>query len=72
MKTVYCPVKDGQINGDDCYLICDIADGLIKSRVLPEGVTWDEDQRQKCLKCKYHADLAGNENESETVSLENQ
>lgn len=55
MKTVYCPIKNDQINGDDCYLLCAIANEEVSSRVLPSGVDhWDEEQRQKCLKCKYH------------------
>ena len=55
MKTVYCPIKDGQIDGYDCYLLCAIADREVSSRVLPDGVDkWNEEQRQKCLNCKYH------------------
>lgn len=62
MKTVYCPIKEDQITGDDCYLLCAIADEEVSDRVLPEGVEhWDEEKRQICLKCKYHADLAEGE-----------
>lgn len=57
MKTVYCPVKDAQVNGDDCLIICDVADHMIKPSVLPDGIKWDDRQREKCLKCPYHADL---------------
>lgn len=57
MNTVYCPVKDGQINGSDCLLICDIADKLIKPEARPDGIEWDEQQRSKCKACKYHADI---------------
>lgn len=57
MKTVHCPVKDDQINGTDCLVVCDIADGLIKSTLIPKGIKWDEQQRNKCLACKYHADI---------------
>lgn len=57
MKTVYCPVKDGQINGDDCLLICDVADKLISSNILPDGVKWSEEQCSVCKSCKHHADL---------------
>ncbi len=56
MKTVYCPVKKGQINGGDCIVICDVADYMIKPSVLPEKIEWNEEQRQKCLQCKWHAD----------------
>ena len=55
MKTVFCPLKKDQINGDDCYLLCSIADGEVSSRILPEGVIrWDEEHQEKCLNCKYH------------------
>lgn len=57
MKTVLCPVKGGPINGADCLVICDIADGLIKPRVLPCDILWDEQQRAKCKQCKYHDDI---------------
>lgn len=61
MKTVYCPVKDAQVDGDDCLIICDVADHMIKPSVLPDSVKWNEEQREKCLKCPYHADLDGSE-----------
>lgn len=56
--TVQCPVKGTEITGDDCIIVCDIADGMIKPTCLPEGIEWNEEQRQKCKQCKYHADLA--------------
>ena len=56
-KTVYCPVKQEQINGIDCLVICDVADRMFKPSVLPEGVRWNEEQRQLCKQCKYHSDL---------------
>lgn len=57
MKTVYCPVKEAQINGIDCLVTCDVADGMINQTMIPEGIKWDEQQRKKCLACKYHADV---------------
>ncbi len=57
MKTVPCPVKGDEINGTDCLTICDVADGLLNPRVLPEGIKWDEHQCTKCKQCKYHADI---------------
>ncbi len=56
MKTVYCPVKNGNIDGGDCYIICDVADGYVKSTLLPDGLKWNEEQREKCINCKWHAD----------------
>ena len=58
MKTVYCPLKKNQIDGTDCLLTCDVADHMAKPTVLPKEIgTWNEEKRQTCLKCKYHADL---------------
>ena len=57
--TVYCPVKDGQINGGDCFVICDVADKYIKPTVLPEYIEWNEEQRKKCINCQYHNDIEG-------------
>lgn len=57
MKTVYCPVKNEQIDGGDCLIICDVADRMIKSSVLSANIEWNEVQRQKCLSCQYHADI---------------
>jgi len=34
MKTVYCPVIDGQIDGTTCTEIVDVADGLINKRIF--------------------------------------
>ena len=61
MKTVHCPIKDAQVDGGDCLVICDVADRMIKPSVLPEGIVWNEEQRQKCLSCPYHADLDSEE-----------
>ena len=57
METVYCPVIDGQIDGGDCLLMCDVADQLVKSTVLPDDIVWDDQQRAKCIVCQYHDDL---------------
>ncbi len=62
MKTVFCPIKNDQINGDDCYLLCAIADNDLSCRVLPEGVDgWSERKQKKCLKCRYHFPSDGDE-----------
>lgn len=55
-KTVYCPVIDGEIDGGCCMIICDVADGYIKSTVLWDGVEWDEGKRRECLACEWHSD----------------
>ena len=57
MKTVYCPVIDGQIDGTSCLEIVLVADREAKLSILPDGVIWNEEQRERCLACKYHEDL---------------
>ena len=56
-NTVYCPVKKDQIDGGDCIIVCDVADNLAKPTVLPEGILWNDTQRQKCKDCQYHNDI---------------
>ena len=55
MKTVYCPVIDGRIDGTLCLEISLVADKEATQAILPDNVIWDEDQRNKCISCKYHA-----------------
>ena len=57
METVYCPVIDGQIDGTSCFEIVLVADREMKPSILPKGVIWNDAQRQKCLSCKWHADI---------------
>ena len=60
MNTVYCPVIDGQIDGTTCLEIVQVADGELNKRLLddiPEVTEWNEEQRQKCLHCKWHNDI---------------
>lgn len=52
--TVFCPVINGEINGGDCMIICDVADRMVKPTVLWDDVTWNEEQRERCLSCKWH------------------
>ena len=56
-KTVFCPIKGDQIEGDECLIICDVADRYIKPSVLPKEISWNEKQRDKCLNCRWHYDL---------------
>ena len=65
--TVYCPVKESQINGTYCLEICIVADreanpsllydGAPDDSVLPPSIAWSEELRQKCLNCKWHAEV---------------
>lgn len=55
--TVYCLVKNDQINGADCYEVCEVADNMVSENILPEGILWNEKQKEKCLHCKWHGDV---------------
>ena len=57
MNTVFCPVINNQIDGTTCLEIVLVADREAKASILPENIKWNEEQRQKCLNCPYHADL---------------
>lgn len=61
MKTVHCPVINGQIDGSGCFEIVLVADREAKPSILPQSIEWNEEQRQKCLSCPYHADLDSEE-----------
>lgn len=61
MKTVYCPVINGQVDGGACFEIVLVADHEAKPSILPQSIEWNEEQRQKCLNCPYHADLETDE-----------
>lgn len=57
MDKVYCPVKQDNIDGGECLVICDVADRMIKPTVLPEGIDWNEEKQKLCLECKFHDDI---------------
>ncbi len=59
MTTIYCPVIQGQIDGDRCLEISLVSENQISERVFDDNedkIVWSEEQRQKCLNCKWHAD----------------
>ena len=40
--------------------IVGVADGMINERILEDYdpvIPWNEEQRKKCLNCKWHADI---------------
>lgn len=60
MNTVFCPVRGEQIDGTTCLEICLVADNMVKERILDDYdpiIPWNEEQRQKCLNCKWHTDV---------------
>lgn len=57
---VYCPVMGERVDGRDCFEICEVADHYINESILedfPHPPVWNEAQREKCLHCKWHADV---------------
>ena len=57
MDKVYCPVKQDNIDGGECLVICDVADRMIKPTVLSEGISWNKEKQKLCLECKFHKDI---------------
>lgn len=56
MKTVYCPVKNEEIEGSECIIISDVAHRMLKASALSAKIEWNENQRQCCLACKWNYD----------------
>lgn len=61
MNTVFCPVMNKKVDGTTCLEIVLVADHEAKPSILPQGLEWNDQQREKCLKCPYHADLESSE-----------
>jgi hypothetical protein len=57
VRKAMCPIKNEEISGDECLLICDVVDGFIKLSALPENMAWDEDKSKICKGCPYHFDV---------------
>lgn len=56
-NTVFCPVINKQIDGTTCLEIVLVADKEANPSILPKDVKRNEEQRRKCLTCKYHDDI---------------
>lgn len=57
MNTVFCPLLNRRVDGTTCLEIVLVADGEINERVLPDEMAWNDDKRETCLCCKWHADI---------------
>ena len=56
-KTVFCPVLQRQVNGDDCFDISMVAEKTTADRFLPKDLKpedFTDSKKEICLKCKYH------------------
>ena len=54
-KTVYCPVLDRQVNGDECYNITMTSEGMGCKEILPEDLDELTNEMKKiCFACEWH------------------
>lgn len=56
-KTVFCPVLQRQVDGDECFDLSMVAEGTTPDRFLPNGLNpedFTDKKKEACLKCKYH------------------
>ena len=54
-ETVYCPILDRQVNGDECYNITMTVDGGGSKVILPEDIDeLTEEMKKTCLECEWH------------------
>ena len=56
-KTVFCPVLQRQVNGDDCFDISMVAEKTTPDWFLPKDLKpedFTDGKKEICLKCKYH------------------
>ncbi len=56
-KTVFCPVLQRQVDGDECFDLSMVAEGTTPGRFLPNDLKpedFTDDKKDTCLKCKYH------------------
>ena len=56
-KTVFCPICQRQVTGDECFYISMVAEGTTPDRFLPEDLKpeeFDDKKKETCIKCKYH------------------
>lgn len=57
IETVFCPICQRQVNGDDCFDISMVAEETTPIRFLPKYIKPEEFTDEKmdiCIKCKYH------------------
>ena len=52
-NNILCPLSNTHIDEYSCYLICEAAEGMLpKSEMV--GIKPFEEERDICIKCKYH------------------
>lgn len=55
-KTVFCPLCNREVTGDECFDIATVAEGTTPGRFLPDGITFEQVKANEntCLNCEYH------------------
>lgn len=55
-KTVFCPLCEREVTGDECFDISMVAEGTTPVRFLPADVKPEQVKSHEitCMKCKYH------------------
>lgn len=55
-KTVFCPLCQREVTGDECFDISMNAEGSTPDRFLPDDIKPEQvkSNADTCLKCQYH------------------
>lgn len=55
-NTVFCPLCQREVTGDECFDISMIAEGSTPDRFLPDDIKPEQVKSSvdTCLKCEYH------------------
>lgn len=55
-KTVFCPLCQREVTGDECFDISMNAEGSTPDRFLPDDIKPEQVKSNAyiCLKCEYH------------------
>jgi hypothetical protein len=51
---VLCPILNQEIDLWDCYSAALVYEDVSPLSELPEGMTFTDENQNKCMKCKYH------------------
>lgn len=57
-QRVFCPIANREIPVIDCIEISDVANGFLRPDILrtfDPPIEWNEDRKNQCCICKYHA-----------------
>jgi|LSQX01.1.fsa_nt_gb hypothetical protein len=55
-KKIFCPITGKDIEPWDCYSAALVYEEVSPLSELPKGMTFTDENQNKCLKCKNHPD----------------